>query len=197
MKKLKESLILLLLISSGAKAQETKKWEIGLNTGAIFSKHQDQSGDSRWIFRDNMFLVNDMSLSAYQNFNRFQVGLRVDGGTMGGRDWWISPQAVANYKIPFSKLYVYGGGVAGYVTERVSRMSHYPAGNGFVTGLQAGTVIFPGKRIGINLETGVRFNRMYREVTFIDPDQGIARQEVKGFTETYVPLSLGIRYRFN
>jgi hypothetical protein len=143
-----------------------------------------------------MFLVNNMSLSAYHNFNRLQVGLRVDGGTMGGRDRWMSPQAVVNYRISFSKLYVYGGGVAGYVREQVSRLSHYPDGNGFVTGLHAGTVIFPGKRLGINLETGVRINRMYREVAITYPNGAPLGTERRGFTETYIPLSVGVRYRF-
>jgi hypothetical protein len=65
-----------------------------------------------------------------------------------------------------------------------------------ITGLQAGVVFFPGKRIGINLEPGVRFKQMYREVRVVD-NQGTITIEKRGFTETYFPLSVGVRYRFN
>lgn len=194
---MKKLLFLLLLVPFGVTAQETKKWEIGLNTAAVFSKMQiNRSGDLRWRLNDYYFLVNHMSLSAYRNFTRVQVGLKIEGGLRDRDRGWVSPQAVVNYRIPFSNIYVYGGAVAGYVREQVSSSSSFPGGNGFVTGLQAGAVIFPGKRFGINLETGVRFNRTYRELSVVDPNGaplGIAKRWI---TETYIPVSLGVRYRF-
>lgn len=190
-KKMKEFLFLLLLIPFGVAAQKTKKWEAGLNTAINFV-----SKDKLYGIDYPLVTCNGL-VSAYRNFNRLQVGVVVEGGWLGGgNDWW-SPQGVVNYKIPFRKSYAYAGGVAGYVREYYFAPYDHSA-NGFVTGLQAGAVYFPGKRFGINLETGVRFQHMYRSVVITDLNspEGYISSKVMGLTDIHFPLSVGVRYRF-
>lgn len=188
---MKKVLFLLLLSPFSINAQQAKKWEVGLNTALNFV-----SKDELYKIDRPMVTCNG-SVSAYRNFKHFQAGASVEGGWLGrGNDWWSS-QAIANYKIPFHRSYAYAGGVAGYVREYYFGPYDHSA-NGFVTGLQAGVVYFPGKRFGINLETGVRFQHMYRSVVITDLNspEGYISSKVMGVTDTHFLFSVGLRYRF-
>jgi hypothetical protein len=199
----KKLLPLLFLFPLGVFAQDVKpdsaaseplKWEVGLNTALAFIADND-------VIYDDIFLAGRNSFSVYRNFSGAQIGLLVEGGLMGGGDsWWISPQAVVNYRIRFKKLYAYGGGAAGYVREQYTDGLHGSAMNGFVTGVQAGAVYNLGKRFGLNVEGGVRFKHMYTNVKIYNDNFGVGPSytttEVRGHTDIYFPVSVGVRYKF-
>lgn len=194
---------LLLLFSPGVFAQEVKpdsaasipgKWEAGFNNSIAFST------ETNGVIYDDMFLVGRNSLSVYRNSGSWQTGLVLEGGLLWTDSWWVSPQAVVNYKLPFKRLYAYAGGAAGYVREQYADNMILPGMNGFVTGAQVGSVYHLGKRFGLNLEGGVRFKHMSATITVVHENGTGAgtftTEERIGHTDLYFPVSVGVRYKF-
>ncbi|WP_276132654.1 hypothetical protein [Polluticoccus soli] len=201
---MKKILLPLLLLPFGVFAQEVApdssaaqkplKWEVGLNNSIAFST------DDNLVFYDDMFVLGRNSVSVYRNFKTVQAGLIVEGGVLAIDGWWLSPQAVVNYKVAFRKFYAYSGGVAGYVREQSASWLYGPSMNGFVSGAQVGGVYNLGKRFGLNLEAGVRFKHMSGTVTVIHENGTgtgtFTTTEVVGYSDVYFPVSVGVRYSF-
>ncbi|HEY1032929.1 MAG TPA: hypothetical protein VGD89_14230 [Flavipsychrobacter sp.] len=171
---------------------KANKWEVGLNTGAALSF---QKG---YTFHDDALFAGRSNISLYRNFAGSQVGARVEGGYSPlDESWYIAPEVVVNKTIRFNHLYIYGGGGVGYKrTEHSMLTSISYSGNGFTTGIQAGVVYHLGRHISVNGEAGIKSEQMWEKTQApFTPGSDAPRYQTTNFS-VYMPMSIGIRYRF-
>jgi hypothetical protein len=206
MKNLVVALMLLSPLSAFAEdaEQDTKKpsiskWELGLNNSLAFAT------EGNLTFYDDIFLGGRNSVSLYRNFKSLQTGLVVEGGVTGtGGGWYIAPSLVLNGRVDYNKMYLYGGGSVGYIREKPEMFWTMPGNRttfgGIVTGVHAGAVYNLSKRFALNVEAGMKVKRISAKMTteFFYPGHGTVINEQRvSYSDLYVPVSVGVRYRFN
>ena len=174
-------------------------WELGLNNSLAFAT------EGNLTFYDDIVLGGRNSVSLYRNFKSLQTGLVVEGGVTGtGGGWYIAPSLVLNGRLDFNKMYLYGGGSVGYIREKpevfLMVVGTTRTFGGIVTGVQAGTVYNLGKRFALNVEAGMKVKRISAKMTteFFYPGHGTVINEQRvSYSDLYVPVSVGVRYKFN
>ncbi len=168
------------------------KWEAGLNTGAALSFEKG------YTFYDDALFAGRSNISLYRNIGGTQVGARVEGGYSPlDESWYMAPEIVVNKTIRFRHLYIYGGGGVGYKRADNSMLKGLSSiSNGFTTGLQAGIVYHLGRHISVNAEAGIKSEQMWekRQLPYTLGTDAPMYQTTN--FSVYMPMSVGIRYRF-
>lgn len=182
--------------------QSVPKTEIGLSVGYAPDNAMNKLSDFRGGYLRN-------ALTALRNFGNTQIGLTVEGGTNSNDYMYMMPGVVFNHKFHTGKSYFYAGAMGGYTYQRdMMGFGNYPGAkpynHGYVLGLQGGYVLNLCKHWAFTSEVAFRSVQTWqrgttfvpRDFTQAQPTDYVAVPYVFRDFNTYIPVTIGFRYRF-
>lgn len=135
------------------------------------------------------------------NYEKWQLGFRVEGGSEFRQYWYASPMLVINKTFPVKRGYLYAGSAAGYHHHNNfgSWVDAPQKMNGYVLGAQGGVSLNIDKHFSFSAEAGVRTAQVwypnYYNINYPNYEPYFQRYIAREFMLS-IPVTLGFKYRF-